>query len=682
MAEDKETPEKKLARFKTETAEDYDAIEDLRDACAEDMRFRNVVGGMWEDWQSRTHGNGTNRAKLEFDIVSEYVNRFIGEWTQNRSGPLFEPDGDDTTEDDSEMLNGIYRADFKDSDGVIGVDNGVEEMAECGIGAFQLSTQFKDEDDPENENQDIIFDPLYNSYDHVIWDANSKRIDKADAKHCTKLTTYTENAFNDEFPDAEPISAYEPDNRGFTWNTPKLITVASRYEVKKEKLTVHVYENLELGQVQAYEAKDIDLIKDELADEGWEFVRERVLERNRVYKSIFSGAALIEDEKLIAGRFIPIIPIYGYRKFIDGQEHVKGLVRPLKDPNRLFNSSISRIADDSASSPNSIPVLDEDQIDGVEDSWENRHQKSYLKTRSREDAEGNKIPTNQEIGYIQPNQLDPNTITAAELTNNFIQRMTGNAPQDQIDPDASGVAIEGLRKRENLSTQTLSDHIELAMKHCGKVYLGIFNDITTGARSKRSLGEDGKVSIVKLNNHVMDEETGRFVVGNDLSKKRFKVNVVSGPQYETQKEATIQTIERIIGIIKDVKPQYIDPLIGSWVTNIDGPGLKALKKFNRNQMLLGGLEEPETDEEIAMLEAAGQQTNPQDELAAAATKQQEAEAMNLAASAENKQADTQKKKAETEEILAGLPGKKLEQVDKVVDISQKRAQNMMQRFAN
>jgi len=678
-----ETPEEKLARFKKQVEVDYDATDDLREACNEDMRFCNVIGGMWEGWLEHTHGENGNRARMEFDIISDYKSSYVGEWMLNRANVTYEPGDDKTSEDDAELLNGVYRADFNDNDGQISQDNAVDEMAECGIGAFKLSTKFEDEDDPENDNQDIIFSPVYNAYSHVIWEANAKRIDKADARVCTELTTYTKDAFSDTFPDAEPISAYEPDTRyrGFTWNTPELITVASRYEVKKEKLTVHVYENLELGQVQAYEAKDIDLIKDELADEGWEYVRERVLERNRVYKSIFNGSALIEDEKLIAGRFIPIIPMYGYRKFIDGIEHVFGLVRKLKDANRLINANISRMAESGASSGDSVPIFTEKQITGKEHLWADRTTGAYRVLNDLEDAEGNPIPS-QPIGWDQPNQVDPNTIATTDLVSNYVDKRTGQNREDIADHRGSEGSLREIKKKINLNTQILSDNIITAIKHSGNVYRAILADINTGARTKRTLAEDGTASIAKLNNHIMDEETGQFVVGNDLSKGKFAVNVKVGPQYETQKEAAMDTIERIIEKVAQVAPDYIPPLIASWVANIDGPGLDPLKKFNRNKQLLSGLIEPETDEEQAMLQAAGQQTNPQDELAAAATEQQKADAKNLAASAENKQADTKKKEAETEEILAGLPGKRLEQVDKVVDISQKRAQNMMQRFAN
>ena len=48
--------------------------------------------------------------------------RYIGERNMNRANVVFTPDDKSTTDDDTELLNGIYRSDFKDNDGQIALD--------------------------------------------------------------------------------------------------------------------------------------------------------------------------------------------------------------------------------------------------------------------------------------------------------------------------------------------------------------------------------------------------------------------------------------------------------------------------------------------------------------------------------------------------------------------------------
>lgn len=663
---------KDLDKWKREAEIDFDVSEDTRDKCNEEMRFISVPGGMWEGFLEKTHGaHGENkgRAKLELDITSEIVNRYVGEQRLNRANGIFKANDDATSESDAELLNGVYRADFVDNDGRASIDQAVYEQAVCGVGAYKITTKFEDEEDPENQKQNIHFEPTYNAFNHVIWDSNAKRLDKADAKRCTLLTTHTHDAFKEAWPDADPVSAMTPTNRThLNWSTPELIYIAERYTVRKEKVKVHVYENMESGKVESYRADDIKLIADELKADGWEFVRERVLNIRQVYKVIFNGNEILEKEKRIPGKWIPIIPMYGYRTYVDGVEFVKGLVRPMMDANRSFNTNVSRLMESSAASGDSMPIFTEKQVEGKMDLLANRTDKNFMVINDLEDGAGNSVPAGP-VGNLPPNQVDPNAIAATQIIDGYVQRQTGSTPQDQVNPDASGKAIKELRKRENLGTAILSDNAKTSIKHGTMVYQAIAAEIYTDTRDKRSIGPDGKDSVQRLNKMVMDEETGQFIQANVLSKGKFSVLIEVGNEYESQKEASIESIERIIGIVAETAPEYIPVLIGSWITTgVDGPGTEALKKFNRNKMLTSGLVEPETPEEEQMLQQLGQQSDPQADLAAAATKQQEAEAMNLVASAGNKDADTMKKKAETAKIID--------------EVGQARVQKALERLSN
>ena len=632
----------KLEAAKKKISEAFDLAEDIRDAANEDIRFCNVEGGMWEGWLEQTHGYDTNRAKLEFDITTDFVNRYVGEWTLNRANVLFTPDDDATTDDDADRLSGIYRADFKDNDGQISQDNAVQEVAECGVGHYRLTTKFQDDEDPENDNQDVHWEPIYNSYNTVIWDPQGKRVDKEDAKWCCVLTPYTNAAFKDAYPDLADASVYEPQSRGqLDWIAADLVYVAELYEVKPVTKKYRVFQNIDLGEVQAFEDDD------EIPD-GWEFVRTRKIKTQEVHKSIFTAVEWIEKPKRIAGKYIPVIPMYGFRKYIDGREWYRGLVRKLKDANRLFNSNVSRLAEASAASGDELPIMTPDQFEGLEGFWANKTNKAFLPINPVTNEDGQEIHQGP-VGYLKPPAIDPNTIAATEITSNFVQRTTGNAPQDTIDPDASGKAINALRARENLNTQVMTDNILISIKHSGKVYLSIANEIYTEMRGKRVLKADGSSSLEQINRPGVDQETGEPIIMSQIGGK-YKVDVEVGPQYESQREATVETMERAMELVGP-KSKYFEPLMSMWLKNISGTGLEEVKEFNRREMLRMGLAEPETDDEIKMVQALSQQEDPNQVLQLAAAEQQKAEAQSLQASAQQKMADAQKKKAETVKIL-------------------------------
>jgi len=78
--------QQKLDDFMNEIIIDAELTEDQRDKANEDMRFVNVTGGMWEGFLDDQF---QDRTKLEFDLVSNYVNRFLGQWNLNRVGVEF-----------------------------------------------------------------------------------------------------------------------------------------------------------------------------------------------------------------------------------------------------------------------------------------------------------------------------------------------------------------------------------------------------------------------------------------------------------------------------------------------------------------------------------------------------------------------------------------------------------------
>jgi len=662
-----------LDQYKLDVAKDYNASEETRERSNEDMRFIGVDGGMWEGFLQDTHNSDTGRARLEFDITSDYVMRYVGEWTLNRANVLYTQDDKATSEEDAELLNGVYRADFKDNDGQIAQDCAVYEAAICGVGAFKMTTEFVDPEDPENENQEVVWQPIVNAFNHVMWDENAKRSDKADAKRCTVLTGYSKDAFHDAWPDAMPSSAYTPHSYSeFNWNTRDVIYIAERFDVKIEKEKVQVWRHIVGNQIKAFNPEEFELVGEELKAMGWEFVRERHIKRRVIHKSIFSGSEFLEESKRVAGRWIPIIPVYGFRTYIDNVEYTRGLVRKLKDANRTINMAISKVAEGSASSGDTVPIFTRQQVKGLESLWGDKTNKAYMVINDLIDAAGNPIASGP-VGTVTPNQVDPNTITVIDAVSGFVQKQTGNAPQNTVDPSASGKAINALRKRENLNTQVISDNILQSIKHSGKVYRAIAGEIYTRSQMKKIIGLDGTIKMEQLNVQSLDPQTGNPIQLNDLSRGRFSVDVEVGPQYESQKEATIESIEKVIEKIPPDSP-YLGPLLAMWMENIQGTGLKPLKEFNRNLMLKQGLVNPETDEEKQMLAEMQQQQDPNDELVKAATMQQQAEAKNLEAASVGKIASAQKDLAMAEKVKA-------ETAEIVLDIGNKRAEAILSRFS-
>lgn len=648
-----------IQQYKDELQTDYEHVKVQSDLADEDMRFINVDGGQWEDYGSSSNDD---RVKLEVDIVSDYVYRFVGEWNQNRVGVEFKPE-DGSTDEDAELLNGIYRADYRQNSGKMSVDNAVDETATVGYGCFKLVAFFEDEGDPENDKQRIKWEPINNAYDTVIWDSAAKRIDKRDATRCTELVPFTKKSFAENWPNAKPVSAFKPDDRfnsDIGTNATDVVYVAVRYEIVEKKETFHIFNNMQTDKVESYSDKEYEEKKDEISkDELRKFVRVRKVKVKTVEKVVFSGEEILEKPVRIAGKYIPIIAMYGYHAFVDNSERYRGLVRKLKDPAKLFNSQVSQLAENSGSSGQEVPIFTEDQIEGHEDDWADRNNKPYLLLNPMRDDDGNIVATSP-TSYVKPPQLDGSTAALLQIVPNYVQQVTGKVPEETKNPDASGKAIRESRKIENLNTQPVTDNIFNAIEWSGVVYEAMASDgIYTTQRMVNTLSKDGTESPEMLLKSEFDSETGRQKLVNNLNGKKFRAYADIGPQYDTLREQTVEDVKGALDLVSQIPnaQEYLNPMLAVMFENMNGVGLGPLKEMNRKQMILQGLVKPKTDEEKKMLaeqQAAAQQPDSQQELVAAAANQANAEARERESKVLDNAAAANKKTAETQQILSEM----------------------------
>ncbi len=644
-----------LDDYKAQTGDDYSVSQDQRDAANEDTRFVTVDGGMWEDWLTTTHSEQSNRARPQLDVTSDILYRFVGEWTKNRAQVLFEPLDSKTEDSEADMVNGIYRADFKDNDGQSSQDLAVKETAMCGHGAYVLCSKYEDDGDPENENQDIYWEEIQNAFNHVIWDKNAKKDDKSDARHCTILEAFTEDALKEKWPDADCSSAYTPNTRSeFSWRTSSEYYVAKRYTVKLKKMNVQVWQNIQTDEVDSFEDKQIELIGEDLRARGWTLQRRRQITKRTVERSVFTGTQFLETPKRIAGEWIPVISMYAFRTYVDGVEHYRGIVRKFKDPNRIINTNLGRMTESAATSGDRIPIYTRQQVEGLESNLKDNTNKAYQVINELEQEDGS-LKAEGPVGWYEPNAIDPNTVASTELVDNYVQRAGGALSSSEGDPEQSGKAMTKVTERANLNHQVILDNILKAIKHEGRVYLSMFKEVYGNTREKRSMAVDMKTPSTRMINRptIKADEYGEIQTSlqNDTSRGKYKVNVTVGPQYDTQREATLDSVERIMGVVGE-QSSYFGPLLSMWVENVSGTGLDPLKEFNRKQMLLSGLvqPDPENQEEMQMVQQASQRKSPEDELQLAAAQQQIAEAKYMNAGAAQRMADAGKKTAETDKI--------------------------------
>jgi len=650
----------KYGRVLEQVSEGWNLQEQQRDQANESMRFVDVPGAQWEGWVKQQFAN---RPRMEFDKTSLAVNKFNTEWREGRVTVKYRSDDSATSEDDAELLNGLFRKDYRKCNGVQSTDNAVQEMSKGGIGSVKLITDYLVPDDPEKMAQHIKIEPIHNSYNTLVWDPNAKKVDKSDAEWVALVITYSEDAFKVAYPDHDMSSFFIPQNRSiFNLDDLRLIFVTEYYEIKKKKEMAYRYIYGDTGEKKTVYKSDLDedLII-EMSDAGYKKTSERRIVRKTVEKSILYGGGFLSKPKRIAGNMLPIATCFGYGSYTDGQQYYFGLVEKQKDAQRLLNMAISNMAENAATSPKSMPILTPEQVAGHEQRWAEQHLGKHAYTLLNSvDDQGQPLPLGP-IQHVQPAAVDPNTSLVMQAAEGFIQSTTGGMPQDVMDPNASGKAINAVLGQVDLQTGILRDNVVQFFKNIGEIYLGMASEVYDDERFTKVANLDGSDKTVLLKEYVLHPKYDRFVRINDVSNMKLEVTVDVGASFATRKRETVDVLGEMIKNTESTSPYF--PLIyGAMIENVEGPGLEIIKKFNRNQMIQLGHQDPETDEEIEEFQMAQQQANQpppeqaalieninsQTALNAASTKDKEVEAAKTLVDIEKVKSDIEAQRVDTE----------------------------------
>ena len=651
------TKDEQLANIHAKAKRQFDiiqsAVRDERQQCLEDRRFYSIAGAQWE---GQLGDQFANKPKFEVNKIHLAVIRIINEYRNNRITVDFVSKDGSKNDDLADACDGLYRADEQDSGAEEAYDNAFEEAVGGGFGAFRLRACEEDDEDEENERQRIRIEPIFDADSSVFFDLDSKRQDKADAKFCFVLSSMTHDRYMEEYE--EDPSSWDKDitNTEFDWFTPDLVFVAEYYAVEKVKEKQHIFQLID-GTEERYSEKELKedtSIRERLDATGAQELRIKTIERCKVHKYIMSGQKIIEDCGYIAGRYIPIVPVYGKRWFIDNVERCMGHVRLCKDPQRLKNMQLSMLGEISALSPREKPIFDAEQVAGHENMWANDNLENYpyLIANALRDREGNVVQTGA-IGYTKPPQVPPAMTALLQLTDYDIKELLGNQEQgEKINANVSAEAIDLVQGQLGMQSYIYIDNFAKAIKRCGAIWLSMAKELyVEEGRKMKAIGKQDEVDSVELSRPVVSDKGLEYE--NDLTKASFDVAVDVGPTSSSRKSAIVRQLQALLPFTTD--PQDLKILLAQIYMNMEGEGIKDFRNYYRKWLVQLGVVEPTAEEEQALMAAAqNQQPDPQAELANALAAEANSKAMKAQADTLLTAAKTEQTKADTAKTLSDM----------------------------
>lgn len=661
----RKTKEERLADIHNEAMirwrKSADTLWEERQQCLLDRRFCNIAGAQWE---GRLQQQYENRPRLEMNKVRLSVMRIINEKRQNPISVKFRsPDGRDLDKF-ADTVAAIYRADEYDSNAEEARDIAYEEAVTGGFGAWRLYAHQEEPDEAEEEEeyerpQRICWEPIPDADTSVYFDINSKRMDKSDARYAFCLIPMSPEAFEREFPKAPAISSWPKATYStgvFDWVKPDLVYVAEYYVVEETKEPVQVWGLGIDGPEERHLASEVDdVFRTELEAQGMRLKRTIKRERKRVHKYLLSGIGVLEDCGYIPGRHIPIIPVYGMRFYVQGVERCSGHVRMAKDPQRLKNMQVSKLAEVASLSSVSKPVMSPEEIAGFEHMYETDNIKNwaYLLKNRVMDKDGNEVRLPME--YTQPTQVPPALAALVQFTEADLQDILGNQGEsDKMVANTSAAATELIQTRADSLFFLYHDNFRKAVAREGVIYRDMARDLyVEEARRMKTMSADGEMDSTVINQPAIAED-GSHTILNDVTKATFDVVTDVGPATASRRQATVRGLTAMLPMVQD--PSTAQVIIAMIMTNMEGEGLTDVRAYFRKKLLEVGAVQPTEAEREEMDKAAQAQANqppdPQTQLVIAATQESIQKAEKIRAETVRTIADAKRLEADTVKTLS------------------------------
>lgn len=548
-----------------------EAETDVRKLALEDLEFG--AGEQW-DPKDKQLRQLQRRPCLTINRLPQFIRQLVNDQRQNRPAIKVSPVDDHADIETAKIFQGIIRHIEQSSDAEIAYDTAFDSAVRTGFGYFRLRTDYCD---PMSFDLDIKIEPIKNRFS-VYLDPAHRLPDGSDANWGFIFDDVLRDDFKAANPDIdldqmEGWASADEDRQG--WLADNSVRVAEYFYKEMRDVTL-----LKLADGQTVVLEDFK--------EGMmlpaAILGERKSQLPQVKHLKIIGNKVLERTDW-AGRWIPIIPVYGEEIDINGKRILEGVIRHAKDSMRMLNYMKSAEAETIALSPKAPWLVAEGQIEGYEKFWRTANSQThpYLPYKVVS-VGGTPVAPPQRNQYEAPIQaLTQAAMGASEdlkATTGIYDAALGNRSNEQ-----SGIAIQRRAAQAQTSNFHFVDNLSRSIRHCGRQLVDLIPKVMDTARAQRILGEDGQEEIVQLN--ALFERKGEQVQFN-LGIGKYDVSVATGPSYETKRQEAASSMLELAKSMPSMS-QFAPDLI---VKNLDLPGAQELAERLKKGLPPGLVDDP------------------------------------------------------------------------------------------
>lgn len=571
----------------------YDRLN--REAAIDDLRF--MVGDQWEDYV-RQRREAARKPVLTVNRLPAFVAQVVGARRMNETVIKILP-ADGGNKSTARVREDLMRAIQKESRAELAYDKALENQVECGIGNFKIEIDY---DSDEVFDQSIGILPINDALS-TVWDRMATDPTGKNAGHVFDVDTLDKNEFKRRWPWATPADivvdvTLRGDLRMNGWIAIDDVRVVKYWRMRTRKRTIALLEDQRVVDITdltdtahpSYDpGKAAELLGSiQTRGDGSPIMREV----NKPYAEMYicSGLDVLEGPYRLDISRVPVFRVPGWEVTIGEWKHRWGLIRFMKDPQRLHNFWRSTIAEKLMQTPRATWMASQSSVAGREEQWRQSHL-SDDPLLVWNDESGNKPER------VPPAMLEPALIQQAEFTSQDLKDVSNihEANLGMPSNEVSGAAINARQRVSDTGTVIYHDNLTLAQEECGRVCNELFSTVYDTPRVVKTVGDDAKENMVAIN------QVGR--PETDISLGKYSVTVKTGPNYATKR---IEASEHMMNLLNAM------PQVGAIIADLvikaqDWPGADEIAR-RLELMLPPGMLDPKdmTPEQLQRAQQAQQ----------------------------------------------------------------------------
>ena len=523
---------------------------DNRAEALDDIRFARL-GEQWPA-EVRRRRELDARPCLTINRLPAFIRQVVNDARQNRPAIKVHPADSAADPAVAQIYDGLIRAIEYASDADTAYDTALDCAVTSGLGYFRINTRYCTDD---SFDQDIVIQRVANPFS-IFGDPHSTAADSADWSIAFVVDSMSRDRFKAQYKGADAV---DWDGLGYSglaapWIDDDRILAAeywTRREVRRRILALStgeiVAEDVYRARKAMFDAAGVSVIG-----------RPRETIGHEVKQHLLTGAEVIETVDW-AGKFIPIVPVYGDEVNIEGRRHLRSLVRDAKDPQRMFNYWRTTSTELVALAPRAPFIGPKGAFKTDADKWAtaNTDNHAYI------EFDGPTAPERQAFAGVPAGALQE-ALNAADDIKSILGLF--DASLGAASNETSGRAILARQREGDVSTFHFVDNLSRAIRHAGRILIDLIPHVYSQERIVRVLGPGGEPATVAVGSAGQGETAGQAVY--DLGAGKYDLTVEAGPSFTSRREEAANQMIELIRAFPQAAPVLGDLL----AKNLDWPG--------------------------------------------------------------------------------------------------------------